>query len=132
MAHKKAGGSSNNGRDSAGRRLGVKKSGGQAAFLGTLLFASAGRNIIRVPMLVWVKITRSSPSRKAASHSQRNETSEHLCLSSRWLKPQNSDPKQTDRPPKGGPRNSREIGPPVSLIFWDHSTSLPPKIGGAK
>ena len=29
MAHKKAGGSSRNGRDSAGRRLGVKKSGGQ-------------------------------------------------------------------------------------------------------
>ena len=32
MAHKKAGGSSRNGRDSAGRRLGVKLYGGQAAF----------------------------------------------------------------------------------------------------
>ncbi len=31
MAHKKAGGSSRNGRDSAGRRLGVKKYGGEAA-----------------------------------------------------------------------------------------------------
>ena len=30
MAHKKAGGSSRNGRDSAGRRLGVKKYGGEA------------------------------------------------------------------------------------------------------
>ena len=36
MAHKKAGGSSNNGRDSAGRRLGVKKSGGQAVIPGNI------------------------------------------------------------------------------------------------
>ena len=37
MAHKKAGGSSNNGRDSAGRRLGVKKSGGQSVVPGLSL-----------------------------------------------------------------------------------------------
>ena len=37
MAHKKAGGSSRNGRDTAGRRLGIKKSGGQAP----LIFAMA-------------------------------------------------------------------------------------------
>ena len=40
MAHKKAGGSSRNGRDSAGRRLGVKLYGGQTAIPGNIL---AGR-----------------------------------------------------------------------------------------
>ncbi len=34
MAHKKAGGSSRNGRDTAGRRLGVKKFGGEAVVAG--------------------------------------------------------------------------------------------------
>ena len=34
MAHKKAGGSSRNGRDSAGRRLGVKKFGGETVLAG--------------------------------------------------------------------------------------------------
>ena len=37
MAHKKAGGSSRNGRDSAGRRLGVKLFGGQAAIPGNII-----------------------------------------------------------------------------------------------
>ena len=37
MATKKAGGSSRNGRDSAGRRLGVKKFGGENVISGTLL-----------------------------------------------------------------------------------------------
>ena len=37
MATKKAGGSSRNGRDSAGRRLGVKKYGGQLFYLEILL-----------------------------------------------------------------------------------------------
>lgn len=42
MAHKKAGGSSNNGRDSAGRRLGVKKSGGQAVIPGNIIIRQRG------------------------------------------------------------------------------------------
>ena len=37
MAHKKAGGSSRNGRDSDGRRLGVKKFGGEQALAGNIL-----------------------------------------------------------------------------------------------
>ena len=37
MAHKKAGGSSRNGRDSAGRRLGIKLFGGQAAIPGNII-----------------------------------------------------------------------------------------------
>lgn len=42
MAHKKAGGSSRNGRDSAGRRLGVKLAGGQAANPGAIIVRQRG------------------------------------------------------------------------------------------
>ena len=42
MAHKKAGGSSRNGRDSAGRRLGVKKSGGQRVISGNIIVRQRG------------------------------------------------------------------------------------------
>jgi large subunit ribosomal protein L27 len=51
MAHKKAGGSSRNGRDSDGRRLGVKKFGGQTVIPGNILVRQrgtkycAGRNV---------------------------------------------------------------------------------------
>ncbi|MFN3938047.1 MAG: 50S ribosomal protein L27 [Gemmobacter sp.] len=42
MAHKKAGGSSRNGRDSAGRRLGVKLFGGQVAVPGNIIVRQRG------------------------------------------------------------------------------------------
>ena len=42
MAHKKAGGSSRNGRDSAGRRLGVKLFGGQVAIPGNIICRQRG------------------------------------------------------------------------------------------
>jgi large subunit ribosomal protein L27 len=42
MAHKKAGGSSRNGRDSAGRRLGVKKYGGETVVPGNILVRQRG------------------------------------------------------------------------------------------
>lgn len=42
MAHKKAGGSSRNGRDSAGRRLGVKKFGGEAVIPGNIIVRQRG------------------------------------------------------------------------------------------
>jgi large subunit ribosomal protein L27 len=42
MAHKKAGGSSRNGRDSAGRRLGVKKYGGEAVVAGNIIVRQRG------------------------------------------------------------------------------------------
>ncbi len=42
MAHKKAGGSSRNGRDSAGRRLGVKKYGGELVIPGNILIRQRG------------------------------------------------------------------------------------------
>lgn len=42
MAHKKAGGSSRNGRDSEGRRLGVKKAGGQSVISGNIIIRQRG------------------------------------------------------------------------------------------
>ena len=45
MAHKKAGGSSRNGRDSAGKRLGVKLFGGQAVRAGNIIVTQRGTKI---------------------------------------------------------------------------------------
>ncbi len=42
MAHKKAGGSTRNGRDSAAQRLGVKKYGGEAVIAGNILVRQRG------------------------------------------------------------------------------------------
>ena len=42
MAHKKAGGSSRNGRDTEGRRLGIKKSGGQSVLAGNIIVRQRG------------------------------------------------------------------------------------------
>ncbi len=42
MAHKKAGGSSRNGRDTEGRRLGIKKSGGQEVLAGNIILRQRG------------------------------------------------------------------------------------------
>jgi large subunit ribosomal protein L27 len=46
MAHKKGGGSSRNGRDSAGRRLGVKRNSGQVVMAGTILVRQRGTKIL--------------------------------------------------------------------------------------
>jgi large subunit ribosomal protein L27 len=45
MAHKKAGGSSRNGRDTEGRRLGLKKSGGQNVIAGNILVRQRGTKV---------------------------------------------------------------------------------------
>ena len=45
MAHKKAGGSSRNGRDSAGRRLGVKVYGGEFATAGNIIVRQRGTKV---------------------------------------------------------------------------------------
>jgi large subunit ribosomal protein L27 len=45
MAHKKAGGSSRNGRDTAGRRLGVKKFGGETVVPGNILIRQRGTTV---------------------------------------------------------------------------------------
>src|SRR5438309_387392 len=46
MAHKKGGGSSRNGRDSDGRRLGVKRGSGQVVLAGTILVRQRGTRIL--------------------------------------------------------------------------------------
>ena len=45
MAHKKAGGSSRNGRDSAGQRLGVKKFGGEFVVAGNIIIRQRGTKV---------------------------------------------------------------------------------------
>jgi large subunit ribosomal protein L27 len=45
MAHKKAGGSSRNGRDSAGRRLGVKRYGGEEVLSGNIIVRQRGTKV---------------------------------------------------------------------------------------
>jgi large subunit ribosomal protein L27 len=45
MAHKKGGGSSRNGRDSAGRRLGVKAYGGQSVTAGSIIVRQRGSKV---------------------------------------------------------------------------------------
>ena len=45
MAHKKAGGSSRNGRDSAGQRFGVKRYGGQKVQAGNILVRQRGTKL---------------------------------------------------------------------------------------
>ncbi len=45
MAHKKGGGSSRNGRDSIGRRLGVKRYGGERVHAGTILVRQRGTRV---------------------------------------------------------------------------------------
>ena len=45
MAHKKAGGSSRNGRDSEGRRLGVKKFGGEVVIPGNIIIRQRGTKV---------------------------------------------------------------------------------------
>ena len=45
MAHKKAGGSSRNGRDSSGQRLGVKRFGGQHVLAGSIIVRQHGTKI---------------------------------------------------------------------------------------
>ena len=45
MAHKKAGGSSRNGRDTAGRRLGVKHFGGETVIPGNIIVRQRGTKV---------------------------------------------------------------------------------------
>jgi large subunit ribosomal protein L27 len=45
MAHKKAGGSSRNGRDSAGQRFGVKKYGGETVLAGNIIVRQKGTQL---------------------------------------------------------------------------------------
>ena len=56
MAHKKAGGSSKNGRDSNSKRLGVKRFGGQTVKPGEIIIHQRGTNTHPGETSAWVKI----------------------------------------------------------------------------
>ena len=60
MAHKKAGGSTNNGRDSVSKRLGVKRYGGQSVLAGNILVRQRGKNSTQAQMFVKGKMTHFS------------------------------------------------------------------------
>ena len=60
MATKKAGGSSRNGRDSAGRRLGVKRYGGQLVVPGNIIVRQRGTKIHPGNHVEWEEITQYS------------------------------------------------------------------------
>ena len=65
MAHKKAGGSSRNGRDSAGRRLGVKKFGGENVISGNIIVRQRGTKWWPEITLELEKITPYMPHQMA-------------------------------------------------------------------
>ena len=64
MAHKKAGGSTRNGRDSQSKRLGVKVYGGQAINAGGIIIRQRELSFTQVTMLVLVKTTRCLQKRR--------------------------------------------------------------------
>jgi hypothetical protein len=71
MAHKKAGGSTKNGRDSESTRLGVKMYGGQAVIAGNIIIRQRGTPVHAGVMLVSDVITRCLPRPMATSSLRR-------------------------------------------------------------
>ena len=67
MAHKKAGGSSRNGRDSAGRRLGVKKYGGEVVIPGNIIVGIGKDHTIFAMSEGKVEFTRKTGGRTYVS-----------------------------------------------------------------
>ena len=61
MAHKKAGGSSRNGRDSAGQRRGVKRFGGQHVLAGNIIVRQLGTRVFPGETWVWAATLPCSP-----------------------------------------------------------------------
>ena len=61
MAHKKAGGSSRNGRDSHSKRLGVKSYGGELIPAGSIIIRQRGTTVHPGEMSVWEKTIHYSP-----------------------------------------------------------------------
>ena len=76
MAHKKAGGSTNNGRDSVSKRLGVKRFGGQAVLAGNILVRQRGTkfhpgtNVRKGKKVNILKFKRRKHSMKQQGHRQ--------------------------------------------------------------
>ena len=83
MAHKKAGGSSRNGRDSDGRRLGVKKFGSEAVRGGNIIVRQRGTKWHRAPTSGWARTTPSSLCATGPWSSRRSTTAAPISRSSR-------------------------------------------------
>ena len=81
MAHKKAGGSSRNGRDSAGRRLGVKKFGGEHVIGGNIIIRQRGTRVYPASMLGSARTIRCSRSAWAGCGSMRASWGGNMCRS---------------------------------------------------
>ena len=65
MAHKKAGGSTRNGRDSESKRLGVKAYGGQAVSAGSIIVRQRGTRFHAAENVAWARTTRCMRRRRA-------------------------------------------------------------------
>ncbi len=88
MAHKKAGGSSRNGRDTAGRRLGVKKFGGEAVIAGNIIIRQRGTKVKAGAMSASARTIRSVAARRGPCEvSSRAEGRVHVSVdhaAGRW------------------------------------------------
>jgi hypothetical protein len=108
MAHKKAGGSSRNGRDSAGRRLGVKKFGGEPCSPATSSCVSAGPAGTRAPTSA---SARTIPSLRLPTAGSRSATGSSAASSSVWTclrkAQRNRDGRQRAVPRRGGSRSRK-------------------------
>jgi large subunit ribosomal protein L27 len=90
MAHKKAGGSSRNGRDSAGRRLGVKKFGGQEVIGGNIIIRQRGTRVYPgVNVGMGKDHTLYSLWERAWCDSMRASSAANTCRLTRWPKQPN-------------------------------------------
>jgi len=78
MAHKKAGGSSRNGRDSAGKRLGIKAYGGEHVIPGNIIARQRGTPGIPALMSAWALIILCSPRLRVMSNFAQKPTAAPL------------------------------------------------------
>ncbi len=84
MAHKKAGGSSRNGRDSQSKRLGVKRYGGELISAGSIIVRQRGTQFHPATTSAWARTTRCSPRstgtvRFAVKGAANAQDGEHRC-----------------------------------------------------
>lgn len=87
MAHKKAGGSSRNGRDSAGQRRGVKRFGGQRVLAGNILVRQLGTTVYPGAGVGMGRISLCSP-RSTAWCALKNIPASAACLRAcMWRRP---------------------------------------------
>jgi large subunit ribosomal protein L27 len=95
MAHKKAGGSTRNGRDSHSKRLGVKRFGGEQVLAGNIIIRQRGTPV-RAGSNVGVGVDHTLFAKVAGASSSRSQAPTSACTSA-------SCPRRTERPREPGP-----------------------------